>query len=320
MNNQTYRFLTMGLAASFAGISYASMANTPTAAWDQTVAANALDQSVRIGTTTGSGSGGMFDRQIINKNGTDYLMLCFATADHVVAGGTLSDITFDTNFSLNAAGATFQSVLGKGFDGNQDLAFIGLMYDWNSLSGAFQTYINGFAPLSMAAFDTTGTAVRSYGYGRTARYWTPGGGPRAGFIWDSTLGLSGIHRYVNHTVLRTGNYAGGPYAYSEIGWDTSAAAGEGQINSGDSGGVILQNGTWVGVNTYAVGTTFRIAGVDYETFAYGDDGGGLAFTQQDVDWLYDNCETFSAVPEPATMTLLGLAALARRRRTKKAQF
>lgn len=319
MIQRTYRFLISGLVATVAGLSHASMANTNTAAWDQTVAANALDQSVQIETTTGLGSGGLFDRQIVNHGGVDYLMLCFATADHVVAGKTLDRINFDTNFSLNASGATFSSVIGKGFDGNQDLAFIGLMYDWSTLSGAFQTYINGFAPLSMAAFDTNGTAVRSYGYGRTARYWTPGGGPRAGFIWDSNLGLSGIHRYVNHTVLRTGAYTGGPYSYNEIGWDTSAAAGEGQINSGDSGGVILQNGTWVGVNTYAVGTTFRVGPTDYETFAYGDDGGGLAFTQQDVDWLYTNCETFAAVPEPATMTLLGLAALARRRRAKKTQ-
>ncbi|MFM9873195.1 MAG: PEP-CTERM sorting domain-containing protein [Fimbriimonadaceae bacterium] len=330
MKSQRLIVTLFGLTATMSA--FGSMANTAGNAWDQTVASGTLDQSVQVLNDDGSyGSGGLFGKSTTTVGDVDYINLCFATADHVLNGSSFSSVKFGNGAELTrGASSLYMQKLG-GWDNNQDLAFFGLSFRLDALQNPFQggtyaSFLDSLTTLNVQAYDYSvvdNAKVTSYGYGRSARYLVNGNGDRIGFQWDSNLGgagASGIHRNVNHTTLSFNTYSEGPYDYEAIKWETSDQAGEGQINSGDSGGVISlssDNHAWVGVNTYAVGDPYRSMGVDYEAFLYGSEGGGLGFTANDVDWLNTSCMEFEAVPEPASMVILGFGAILALRRKRR---
>jgi hypothetical protein len=292
-------------------------------AWEQYVAADAFNQSVRLDMGNSYGSGGLFSRETFTFQGEEYIKLCFATADHVVRNKTLSDITFagaSAPVTLSGAGWTTQIHLG-GYDGNDDLAFVGMRAKRSDISATTLTFLDNLAPLALATPDTSD--VTNYGFGTSANYTRDGNNDIDGFFWRPNFEDFAVsrgytnHRFVNSDVTAVESFAYSIYDFEAIKWNVSNATTFGGINQGDSGGVIYQNGKFVGVNSF---NTF-IEGNDaqglFRIYELGSLQGGNAFTQDNIDWLGDHCAELEAVPEPGTIIALAglsLAAAAKRRK------
>ncbi|MBL8067896.1 MAG: PEP-CTERM sorting domain-containing protein [Armatimonadetes bacterium] len=294
-------------------------------AYEQYVATDAMNASVRI-TMSGNtyGSGGLFHVGTSTVNNETYLNLCFATADHVVRPGTIDELKFQGStdkWDLVPGGLWQSSIVLGGADGNDDLAFVGFRAKQNDLNLDFLDFVTNIA-LPNLATPGTGEAT-NYGYGSSARYLRDGNNDVSGFYWRPGFNAGGPdsnyihHRYVKSDVTSVSNNAYSIYDFEAIKWQVSNATEFGGINQGDSGGMILQNGNFVGVNSY---NTY-IEGNDlnglYRIYELGSNQGGNAFTQANIDWLNGRCMDFEAVPEPGTLALgAGLAALALRRRNR----
>ena len=330
----------IGAATILAGVfsvhsgAYASMAiGAGASVSDQTVADGTFDYSVYVNMEKHVGSGGLFDIELkTDRFNQDYFQLCFVTADHVVAGDKFAGIRFNgpggTNFSVGGAGQ-FSSISRLGSTGKEDIAYIGVKVPTNTITAAQKTYLSGFsskfADITPGAYSVD-DIFDSYGYGPSAKSYTTISGSE-GFFTDfsDATATPGTHRNVNLKMTSSGNYTSGIYSYDAVKWNVEKVQTRGQINSGDSGGIILNDGNWVGINTYAEGIdVVNGAGTTIgEFFKKGSEGGGLAFTGDNKKWLGDNCDSFGriadTVPEPATFIALGagIAAFARRRKSAK---
>ncbi len=293
----------------------------------------------------------VFAAEIDGVPGSETLCLGLATADHVMngvntwndtfhdgAGGTLSFASGSHFGTYVSRTATYGGVAGA----PEDLGFSGLMIQEDEVSGAqwnaLSSLVSG-APGLAEASGTAGIIESNYGWGRSGQYWvkdvttgnyyymptfTPGvqvGGPLngdtlqgVGFYWTNTMAASyqpGTDRFTTTTSNGLQTYTSGGYKYQALYWTLQNQLNYGQINSGDSGGGIVSfNGALVGVNTYAQGQVFN--NKTQEGFAYGSQGGGVGFTNDDVTWLTAQWNHYNSecqsVPEPAEWTF-GLASL-----------
>lgn len=306
-----------------------------------------------------SGSAALFSAKYDDSTGEPEICLGFVTADHVMTGeNSYSYYLHDGNhFDQLDSGSLTHEYDARGKDsryaGNEDMGFTGFKVvqaftdpnEWNNLLGLTQAS-SGINGILGTASSTSGLVQTNYGYGLSGRYlfhdtisgnsftatsYTPGpgGGENLvgdGFAWRNTYpaGLgAGTDRFTNtHSsgIVAGANITG--YQYDSLQWKVENKNGYGAISQGDSGGAILNfNGALVGVNTFTTGAVYKdgagnVTGRDWD---YGSTQGGLAFTNDDVNWLNNQFMTFcdQAAPEPLTLVafaagLLGLLVFRRR--------
>jgi hypothetical protein len=290
---------------------------------NDTVGLGAFDASVRVGGGTGTVFRIEFDGSLET--------LCIVTADHVLSQNAPTTIgirgTMNGGFDVTAIAS---SQARRGPAGEEDLGFVGFTIDLNKISDIDQ--IDALAlmtPESLAAAPaSTPFDIRAYGYGATAR-------PSTNFekidfmgaiyihpLDDAAFGY-GVERTYTATISQQGNYNKKGYQYNDMSY-SFANKGDGFGLGGDSGEGLIANGKVVGVYTRSESKFFDAAAMpcdpalgmcSVEAIYQGALGSGLAFTQEDVDWLNTNCDQ-SAVPEPSTwlLALTGAAFGWRRRR------
>lgn len=325
---------------------YSSQANTVNSSYQD---------SVMLDGNKGLGSGALYDVVAYKTaGGKNAISLNIATADHVVRPNTGAYIDvglhFGTGtFTLNSTNSTESYQLrGPGsYQLNEDLAYVGVTITQDQTDAETWTFLNSLTSQNptLGQGGGSGSKLTNYGYGVSGKYlvddfnvatgthtevaldtFTPGAQANGhvftgkGFESEDDFGNqynSGIDRLTTTTSVGVFDYASTNYQYNAMEWIMQDQAGFGQINSGDSGGAILSGGKIVGLNTFAVGSTYTLANgtINGEDFYYGSLGGGIAFTGDDIKWLN------GLVPAPEPASLLGLAALAigavSRRRLKK---
>lgn len=300
-----------------------------------------------------TGSMAVFAATLSGVPGNEMLCIGLATADHVLTGVNRWNDTFHSGAggTLGFASSThFGTYISRsvGYGGvtgaKEDLGFSGLMIDEDEVTAAqwsaLTTLVSG-APGLATASATAGLVETNYGWGTSGQYWvedvttgkyyfmptfTAGlqtGGPfngdtlkGVGFYSSNTMAAnyqSGIDRFTNTTSNGLKTYSDGTYTYNALYWSLQNKVNYGQINSGDSGGGIISfTGSLIGVNTYAVGQVFNRG--RQEGFAYGSEGGGVGFTNDDVTWLTAEWQHYDAVcesvPEPSEFAAMGLGILA----------
>lgn len=233
------------------------------------------------------------------------------TAWHVVeaSGGPASNWRFGVNgteytasnvFLRTAAGQSFSSVVNAG----HDLALIQL-----------NTNVAGVAPSQLFNSEVTlGELGAMVGYGLSG----PGTGTTGSRSIDgqrraatnrvelfATLTGSGISGSGTPTRTVLTDFDAPPgFGSNPFGTSTPEAL-EGNVDSGDSGGGLFFN----------VGGSWRLAGVT--SFKGGDGGygsiGGWNLVQPEIAWI----NSITAIPEPTTMAVLALGAVAALRRKRK---
>lgn len=258
--------------------------------------------------------------------------LCILTADHVVsttgaaAGATYGTIGIDTgngaNANLVATPLANASFVARKAGAAVDLAVLGVRYGvfdaaYNASVREVFTYGSGERDITSIGYGSSGTYVPQKGYARTPNSWQ-------------------TQRYVNNKAetfaVRT---PFGGYTFDAMEWDVDAPStgtsvvGEGTILDGDSGGAVFFSeptmdnrfnpapmvfgNKLIGVNSYAQ--------IDYADPEYtgglvrwGYINGAVKITPAYKAWIDQQCMT---VPEPTSMTALGLGAIALLRRRKK---
>jgi hypothetical protein len=163
----------------------------------------------------------------------------------------------------------------------------------------------------------------NYGFGTSGNYTRDGNNDIDGFFWRPVYeNFNDSRGYFNHRSVKSDVTSVSAFSYSiynfdAIKWQVSNATGFGGINQGDSGGVIFQDGKFVGVNSFNNYIEGNDLSGPFRIYQLGSNQGGNAFTQDNMDWLEDHCALFESVPEPTSMVALAgiaLAAVARKRR------
>ncbi len=308
--------------------------------------------STGITGNNGSGSGALYFARQSVLGGVNTMFLDVATAAHVVdgnAGFSLNLHNGNTIVNLGAANSSFL-VQDRGpgtYNLPEDMAWMGVSVGQNQVDNATWNYLTGLTAVNgilASALPAVQDNLTNYGFGRSGRYFYDDFDPVAnthtdayaytysegvqpnghtftalGFNWQSDLAARdqyGTDR-LTHTISNgTFVYTDRTYKYTSVQWDFRPTVNTGQINSGDSGGAIIDNSSLVGLNTFAFGSTYTIGAVNGEDFLYGTIGGGIAFTPADVTFLNGKANSF--VPEPSSLVALGVLAVGvlRQRRSK----
>jgi len=289
-----------------------------------TLADNFLNGVVRIGDTVdGSRGSGSIINKWTGANGAMYL--CILTADHVVADHP-ANIAVDIGSGTNAA-STFADPLLPGTmyrasgpvaapNPNADLAVFGVTF-----TGTVQQF-NALVKLSVGVgLANAGFSV--IGYGNTAALYNSNG-VIAGY--QETAGTYGQKRFMDNT--NTGinpafSWVNGAITYTfedyQYVLDYPGEPGEGFTFRGDSGGPFLGaqgviSDYGMSVKTDSIGAVVSFGPVG--TVPWGSIDHGCRITAPLQTWIGQRC---AAVPEPASIAILGLGlvALLRRRREAK---
>jgi hypothetical protein len=317
----------------------------------QTVPVGSFDYDVRVYDGSVVGSGGLYDIESFNNSqGKKVWELCFATADHNIDDGfkkgkigfemgrthpETPDLTGSSGFILSSDNIYKETVKHRGPTGKEDLAFVGISILDSSLTADQRTYLQGFKPqlpFMVANGAASGATVTSYGYGLSARgIATLDGETGYVSVTSDAKNNYGVHRFVLEDIKGTkAAFKQSVYTYNEMDWVATDTVKYGQINYGDSGGVIRnKDGEWVGINTYSQSLMFdeNLKITNKKDDAIGEIfplnksvGGGLMFTDNDLNWLGTQCDNFAAIagtapaPGAAIAFLFGLASRRRRRR------
>jgi hypothetical protein len=220
------------------------------------------------------------------------------TAAHVTSG--FNQVQFTVGGNTYTSTNIFYTPTAWSLTNGFDLALV-----------QFTTDVVGVAPIAL--YNNT-DELSKVGVG--VGFGTTGTGTTGGTTFD------GLKRAGRNVIDGFANFGGGPNDKILIAdFDSGSSADnfsgtatqqdlEFGVDSGDSGGALLIQD----------GSTFKLAGVTsfkasvdgLNNQDYGDISGWVRVSQH-LNWI----ETTSGVPEPATMTVLALAALAKRRKAKK---
>lgn len=293
-----------GFAFKLAGTSLAfSVAVFATAAGRSEYLMPEIKEIVRIGTPSGSGTGTIFSKGIIN--GTPWVSVI--TAEHVVPNDNVT-------MRFGASGGTTYNVDPSkiwrgGASGNLDIAIA-----WFALDLA--TY-DSLTPKTLMLAPGAGSTFTNLGRGNTgSEKWVNGN-----WVGYNNAGTFGTLRFANNSI-RTINSTSMDWTNSDP-RGAAAVAGEGPSWSGDSGSSYFFTNSQ-SVNT-SLGTfnvfTDGIIGIH----AWGErnaDGskdwgflsGGTPMSESVLNWSMSHAVP---VPEPATLAALTVGALALLRRKRK---
>lgn len=263
-----------------------------------------ITEIVRIGTPSGSGTGTIFSKGILN--GTPWISVI--TAEHVVPTNTVT-------MRFGASGGTAYTadpvrIYRGGASGTLDIAIA-----WFALDMATYNTVN---PKSLMLAPAAGSTFSNLGRGNTgSEKWVSGN-----WVGYNNAGTYGTLRFANNSI-RTINS-------TDMDWTNTdprtagAVLGEGPSWPGDSGSsYFAQNSVNV---TTSLGTfpvfTDGIIGIHAWGQRNGDGSkdwgftsGGTPMSQPVLDWALSYAVP---VPEPATMAVVALGALAMLRRKRRA--
>lgn len=250
-----------------------------------------------IGSNTASGSATLISQNWI------------LTAWHVVEGNTnAANWQFNlngTNYGVDqihlraAAGSNFGTVANNG----QDLALMRLTTNITNVTPA-QLY-TGTSELGLTG-NMVGFGLNGSGLTTSAGRTFDGQRRAADNVLDRWATLSGnsISWGTTRTRLLLTDFDN-PAGNTNVFGSGTALALEGNVDSGDSGGALFIT---VGGNRFLAGvTSFKGGDGNYGSLS------GFNTVSDELNWI----QTTSGVPEPATMTILALAALAKKRKAKK---
>jgi hypothetical protein len=263
-----------------------------------------VKEVVRIGTPSGSGTGTVFSKGILN--GTAWISVI--TAEHVVPTNTVT-------MRFGASGGTAYTadparIYRGGAGGNLDIAIA-----WFALD--MPTY-DTLTPKSLILAPGVGSTFSNLGRGNTgSEKWVNGN-----WVGYNNAGTYGTLRFANNSI-RTINS-------TDMDWTNTdprtpaAVSGEGPSWPGDSGSsyfALTPTNVSTSLGSFSVFTD-GIIGIH----AWGQrnaDGskdwgfisGGTPMSQPVLDWALSHAVP---VPEPASMAILGLGALALMRRKRRA--
>jgi|GEM_PF-4302563 len=309
------------------------------------VLAGAFDSAIRVLGTNSVGSGIVFGSAF---NPTyNSLLLCIATADHVLAGNWIEEIGFRSDAGIMGttnpgfeAEPSWVAVARGGSTGTKDLGFIAASFDLNLMAKADQDLVKAIVPVPLGTAFAFFPDVYVSGYGDSGVLATADEqklfGVAAGtYVHHSPMPASenyGIQREWSTSFDKFGPFDDGTYKYDAafVYLDTTKKHGMGL--SGDSGSGMIADGKVRAIYTFAESKYGKL-GKDakgnpvglacdpdvelcpFEFFFEGGEGGGVALDMADVAWYGAQ----SKVPEPATYLLVlgGLAAMVRIRRSRQ---
>lgn len=351
-SNRTFTVATTLLFLSSAFASETNNGNPEYSSQANTVYSSFQDSVLIDGTGIGYGSGALYNVSATTFNGQNAVEFNIATADHVMRPMTLDALNVTLHFGTGSitfndtnSTDTFQLFGPGAYQLPEDLAWVGVTVEESQVDAETWAVLNSFTSQnpSLGMGGSQNAQLTNYGWGLSGKYlvddynpntqthaqaaldtFTPGaqanGHVFTGVGFESESDFAAEYRGKTDRFTKTTSngifdYYDGFYQYNAVQWDLLDKAGYGQINSGDSGGAILDNGKIIGVNTFAFGNTYTKGGgaITGEDFYYGSIGGGLAFNAADINWL----NSFIPAPEPAStlgLAALGAGLIARRRR------
>lgn len=269
------------------------------------------------GNSSYAGSMNLFHSLFDERNNALYM--CFATADHNIRNGRLSEVWYHAKgrpgFEIKVEGYTFKNATEIYGNGKiPDLAFVGLHVDLARHIDQVQEILKETKALKLGLAPTGDEAynVKAYGYGISGspdREY-----PEYMYVYHKRNRdeKEGIKRWYTNSA-KNSNVKTSIYDFDGLTFDLTKDGGtrhEGMGLIGDSGGAIFGDDpeTMIGIFTNFDKKYEIEAGYGFKA---GMNGFGVRFTDAYKRGLETTCrEYLDAVPEPGTLFGVGAAAAA----------